>query len=79
MRAWGPSSDKARKENTLRALAFVVLRRGFQDRIAPFEFCLSTPNVYSGKQEQPNNVNEVPIPSSCFKADVPLWRKVTAL
>ena len=79
MRAWGPSSDKARKENTLRTLAFVVLRRGFQDHIATLEICLSTPNVDCGKQEQPDNVNEVPVPSCRFKADVTFRRKVTAL
>ncbi len=29
-----------------------------------------TPNIDAGKQEEPYNVNEVPVPSSKFKAEM---------
>jgi len=31
------------------------------------------PNIDSGKQEQPNNVHEVPIPSGSLKSEMLLW------
>ena len=43
---------------------------------APFSYCIlyqrlsAAPDVYCEEQEQPDNVNEVPVPSCRFKAYV---------
>jgi len=40
---------------------------------------LTAPNVHCSKQEQPNNINKVPVPDRRFKPDVTLWQEMTFL
>ena len=40
-------------------------------------WCLAAPDVYGCEEEQPHNVNEVPVPSCCFEPDMLLRGEVT--
>jgi hypothetical protein len=55
-----------------------VCRSGACSCCRVFAASTCAPDVDAGEKEQPDHVNEVPVPSRSFEAEVLLWRKGAA-